>query len=170
MGTFFPRGNRVFVEELRYLSVSVVEEPRGCRLISGVRVVLQCVVEGRRRSLRPSVCSSSPRLSGGHLPACLLAEMAERTALANGKSPVILESQSKRIVPECRLRGVSIVLASFCCNGILFGVINTYSVIYAELFDRLQRSRVEEASAKACKFQLKGFLAWFLNLIRINQR
>lgn len=42
-----------------------------------------------------------------------------------------------------------IMLASFFCNGILFGVINSYGVLYKELYDNLQKRNVTNASGQA---------------------
>lgn len=45
-----------------------------------------------------------------------------------------------------------IMLASFFCNGILFGVINSYGVLYKELYDNLQKRNVTNASGQAGKY------------------
>ncbi|XP_072390634.1 monocarboxylate transporter 10 isoform X1 [Diabrotica undecimpunctata] len=42
-----------------------------------------------------------------------------------------------------------IMLASFFCNGILFGVINSYGVLYSEFHDNLLKRNVTNASGKA---------------------
>ncbi|XP_049844594.1 monocarboxylate transporter 10 isoform X1 [Schistocerca gregaria] len=58
---------------------------------------------------------------------------------------------------ECsRPRPLFIVAASFLCNGIIFGVINSYSVFYVQLLAKLERNGVSEASSKA---SLVGALA-----------
>ncbi|KAK6641620.1 hypothetical protein RUM44_013335 [Polyplax serrata] len=44
-----------------------------------------------------------------------------------------------------------VVLASFTCNGLIFGLINSVSVIYNELQKNLEESGVENASTKACE-------------------
>lgn len=44
-----------------------------------------------------------------------------------------------------------IMICAFMCNGILFGIINTYSVIYLSLQRQLKESGDELASSKACK-------------------
>ena len=53
--------------------------------------------------------------------------------------------------PDRGLRGYSVMLCAFMCNGILFGIINTYSVIYLSLQRQLKESGDELASSKACK-------------------
>ncbi|XP_066999779.2 monocarboxylate transporter 10 isoform X3 [Anabrus simplex] len=51
---------------------------------------------------------------------------------------------------EClRSRALVVMVASFLCNGALFGLINSYSVIYAKLQTHLKESGDEEASSKA---------------------
>ncbi|KAJ9587793.1 hypothetical protein L9F63_018776, partial [Diploptera punctata] len=51
--------------------------------------------------------------------------------------------------PDGGARAWFIMIASFLCNGILFGVINTYSVIYVDLQKKLEAAGVAEASSKA---------------------
>jgi len=45
-----------------------------------------------------------------------------------------------------------VVLSSFLINGLLFGIINSYSVIYLELQRNLEQSGMSDSSSKACKF------------------
>ena len=54
-------------------------------------------------------------------------------------------------VPDGGIRGYSVMICAFMCNGILFGIINTYSVIYLSLQRQLKESGDELASSKACK-------------------
>jgi len=54
-------------------------------------------------------------------------------------------------VPDGGIRGYSVMVCAFMCNGILFGIINTYSVIYLSLQRQLKESGDELASSKACK-------------------
>lgn len=60
--------------------------------------------------------------------------------------------------PDGGIRGYSVMICAFMCNGILFGIINTYSVIYLSLQRQLKESGDELASSKACKWtkMLKG--------------
>ena len=41
------------------------------------------------------------------------------------------------------------MFASFCCNGIIFGTINSYGLIYSALQKRLELAGVDEASSQA---------------------
>ncbi|XP_076251983.1 monocarboxylate transporter 10-like protein kar isoform X1 [Rhynchophorus ferrugineus] len=54
------------------------------------------------------------------------------------------------------VRAWSIMVASFFCNGILFGVINCHGVLYNQLFETLEKEGVPNASGKAA---LSGSLA-----------
>lgn len=45
-----------------------------------------------------------------------------------------------------------VMLGSFFCNGILFGVVNSYGVLYSEFHDNLQRRNVSNAAGKAGNF------------------
>lgn len=53
--------------------------------------------------------------------------------------------------PDGGLRAYLVMISAFMCNGILFGIINTYSVIYISLQDSLEKSGDAAASGKACK-------------------
>lgn len=54
--------------------------------------------------------------------------------------------------PDGGLRAYAVMICAFMCNGILFGIINTYSVIYLSLQRSLKESGDEQASSKACKY------------------
>lgn len=62
----------------------------------------------------------------------------------------------ERPVPQRRMdggfRAWLIVFSSFMCNGLIFGVINSYSLIYVELKRRLEFQGVSDASGKAGTF------------------
>ena len=58
------------------------------------------------------------------------------------------------VPPDGGARAWLVMLASFLCNGILFGVINTYSVIYVDLQKKLEAAGVAEASSKACEYNI----------------
>lgn len=54
--------------------------------------------------------------------------------------------------PDGGARAWLVMISAFLCNGILFGVINTYSVIYMKLQAKLKENGDPEASSKAGKF------------------
>lgn len=56
------------------------------------------------------------------------------------------------VPPDGGIRAWSIMIASFLCNGVIFGLINSYSVIYVELQKRLNASGASDSSSKAGKF------------------
>ena len=51
-----------------------------------------------------------------------------------------------------RVRRWFVVVASFLCNGLIFGLINSVGVVYEELQRSLESQNVTDASTKACKF------------------
>lgn len=53
--------------------------------------------------------------------------------------------------PDGGFHAYLVMICAFMCNGILFGIINTYSVIYLSLQRQLKDSGDELASSKACK-------------------
>lgn len=54
--------------------------------------------------------------------------------------------------PDGGARAFLVMISAFLCNGILFGIINTYSVIYLSLQKSLNESGDAAASGKACKY------------------
>jgi MFS transporter, MCT family, solute carrier family 16 (monocarboxylic acid transporters), member 10 len=52
------------------------------------------------------------------------------------------------------LHGWLVVVASFCVNGLVFGLINSYSLIFAELQKQLKAEGDPDASSKAGEFTL----------------
>lgn len=60
----------------------------------------------------------------------------------------------EHLPPDGGFRAWMIMLGSFMINGILFSVINTYSLIYVELQKRLEETGETEASTKAGEFDV----------------
>lgn len=56
--------------------------------------------------------------------------------------------------PDGGFRAYLVMICAFLCNGILFGIINTYSVIYLSLQRQLNESGDQEASSKAGKKEI----------------
>lgn len=54
--------------------------------------------------------------------------------------------------PDGGTRSWLVMLGSFFCNGILFGVINSYSILYNSFHDNLERQNVTDATSKAGQF------------------
>lgn len=67
--------------------------------------------------------------------------------------------------PDGGLRAWMVMIGSFIINGVLFSVINTYSLIYLELQKRLQESGETAASSKAGKFCVLLVFLHFFNPI-----
>lgn len=57
--------------------------------------------------------------------------------------------------PDGGLRAYSIMVGSFLTNGLLFGVINSYSVIYTVLEKQLEEDGVSNPESRACKCRIK---------------
>lgn len=54
--------------------------------------------------------------------------------------------------PDGGARAWLIMIGSFIINGVLFSVINSYSVIYGELNENMKRDGINDTASKACKF------------------
>lgn len=83
-------------------------------------------------------------------------EDIESNALTNGIKPQIVNGTSKKNnddeekrAPDGGTRAWLVLLGSFFCNGIIFGVINSYGVLYPEIQQKLQQAGISEASSKA---------------------
>lgn len=57
--------------------------------------------------------------------------------------------------PDGGFRAYLVMICAFLCNGILFGIINTYSVIFMSLQKQLELNGEEGSSSKACKLANK---------------
>lgn len=83
-------------------------------------------------------------------------EDIENNLLTNNKNVEIvnvttprMEEKEVKKAPDGGTRAWLVLVGSFFCNGILFGVINSYGVLYTEIQDKLTLERVTEASSKA---------------------
>lgn len=65
----------------------------------------------------------------------------------NIKSETVVHYQP----PDSGFRAYLVMICAFMCNGILFGIINSYSVVYLSLQKQLEKSGDPLASSKACK-------------------
>ncbi|XP_026318946.1 monocarboxylate transporter 10 isoform X2 [Hyposmocoma kahamanoa] len=93
---------------------------------------------------------------------------------ANGRKASVWQESGGP--PDGGLRAYIVVIASFCTNGLIFGIINSYSVIYLVLLKRLESQNVDGATVKAslcgvltigCTFAISpvsGILSNFLGL------
>lgn len=84
------------------------------------------------------------------------ASLLEKPVHLNGKVKVPQQAKEKEEKQHQQqrqmdggLRAWLIVLSSFLCNGLIFGVINSFSLVYSELLKILEREGVEEANGKA---------------------
>ena len=66
--------------------------------------------------------------------------------MKNGNADTVPEEPATKSV-----RRWFVVLASFTCNGLIFGLINSVSVIYNELQKNLENDGVDNAATKAGK-------------------
>lgn len=67
----------------------------------------------------------------------------------SGKINNGLNNNISILPPDGGTRAWLIMLGSFFCNGILFGVVNSYGLIFVELKLNLQKAGVDEYSSKA---------------------
>lgn len=54
--------------------------------------------------------------------------------------------------PDGGMRAWLIVFSAFLCNGILFGIINTFGIIYLTLQEKMTTAGDTDASSKAGKY------------------
>lgn len=73
----------------------------------------------------------------------------DRTSMNNPRKDVEANDQNIVTPPDGGLRAWMVMIGSFVINGVLFSVINTYSLIYLELQKRLLESGETAASSKA---------------------
>lgn len=79
--------------------------------------------------------------------------LVKSRGIENGHSTE--ETNGGTLAVECRrppdggVRAWMVLVSSFLCNGILFGVINTFGVIHFHLHKKLEMEGDKEASSKA---------------------
>lgn len=56
--------------------------------------------------------------------------------------------------PDGGIRAYFVVMGSFFTNGLLFGVINSYSVIYTVLETKLKAQGIPNSASSACKYKI----------------
>lgn len=72
--------------------------------------------------------------------------------------------------PDGGARGLCVMFSAFLCNSIIFGIINTYGIIYEELHRTLTLANDSEAGSKAgrctmnqhCRLMLLFFSFFFI--------
>lgn len=86
------------------------------------------------------------------------------------------QEQEEFTPPDGGSRAWLVMVGSFFCNGIIFGVINSYGVIFKELYEDLKMKNVSDASSKAgeCgmgwKHVLEGRVMIVVVVIRLSVR
>lgn len=80
----------------------------------------------------------------------------------------VQEKVEEFVPPDGGMRAYLVVISAFMCNGILFGIINTYSVIYISLQKSLEQSGDAAASSKACKHKIERNFFFLSHLIYVN--
>ena len=50
------------------------------------------------------------------------------------------------------LRAWLVVLVSFLCNGVIFGIINCYGVLYVSFLEQMETAGVANAAFKCCEY------------------
>ncbi|KAJ8921693.1 hypothetical protein NQ315_010603 [Exocentrus adspersus] len=83
-------------------------------------------------------------------------EIVNQKNLLNGSLPKNEAHPESRTPADGGSRAWIVMLGSFFCNGILFGVINCYGVLYKEFHENLERQNVTNANGQAA---LVGSLA-----------
>lgn len=77
-----------------------------------------------------------------------------RKTIPNTESNGNVIHEDSAAPPDGGFRAFSVVIGSFLTNGLIFGVINSYSVIYPILLKRLQAENVDQAEVRACKLKI----------------
>lgn len=83
----------------------------------------------------------------GNTESLVLENHADRTLVDIATNPADTASGP----PDGGFRAWMIMIGSFTINGVLFSIINTYSLIYSELQKRLTEAGETEVSSKAGK-------------------
>ncbi|XP_011188117.1 monocarboxylate transporter 10 isoform X2 [Zeugodacus cucurbitae] len=78
-------------------------------------------------------------------------KMAIKPALTEEhiEAPCCRDIHGRNEPPDGGMRAWLVMISAFICNGVIFGIINTYGILYALLNDRLLQAGDKEASSKA---------------------
>lgn len=81
-------------------------------------------------------------------------EDIENKFISNNNVQIVQETNrqdddEEKKAPDGGTRAWLVMIGSFFCNGIIFGVINSYGVLYTEIQEQLQTAGISEASSKA---------------------
>lgn len=68
-------------------------------------------------------------------------------------------------VPDGGTRAWCVMISAFFCNSIIFGIINTYGIVYIKIHQYLEESGDPEAASKACKYFFFSIL--FIEFYRV---
>lgn len=71
------------------------------------------------------------------------------------EAPCCRDIHGAKEPPDGGMRAWLVMISAFLCNGVIFGIINTYGVIHKLLTERLQEQGDTDASSKAGKFGKK---------------
>lgn len=89
----------------------------------------------------PTTTDHSTKQSNGHLNVATTKSSASATS-----SPTDIKEP-----PDGGARAWCVMISAFLCNGVIFGIINCYSVINSNLQDKLRTQGYADAASKAGK-------------------
>lgn len=76
-----------------------------------------------------------------------------------------LNHEEQRGPPDGGFRAYAVMVGSFLTNGLVFGVINSYSVIFPVVEGYVQSQNITNASSRACK--LFNFCTYYFKLFMV---
>lgn len=77
----------------------------------------------------------------------------------------VLNGETSREPPDGGFRAYMIIVGSFLTNGLIFGVINSYSVIYTVLQERLKNENVPNSETRACEYYYYCLYSYYFYVI-----
>lgn len=79
-------------------------------------------------------------------------EVINQKSLQNGTSHKKEALVDPFLPPDGGTKAWLVLIGSFFCNGIVFGVINSYSVLYAQFHDNFEKKGYANPSSSAGEF------------------
>uniref|UniRef100_A0A1I8Q065 Major facilitator superfamily (MFS) profile domain-containing protein n=1 Tax=Stomoxys calcitrans TaxID=35570 RepID=A0A1I8Q065_STOCA len=96
------------------------------------------------------VAIDNDRLHGGKLPSHgVFHKEKGGEVLEHIQAPCCRDIHDPKEPPDGGMRAWMVMVSAFLCNGVIFGIINTYGVIHKLLTERLEEQGDTEASSKA---------------------
>ena len=83
---------------------------------------------------------------------CFQDNITGSTTIKHNQEPIYLRKETEEFVPPDGGWGWVVCFASFWTNGSIFGIINTFGIMYVALLEEFSGAGEEDIAFKTCKY------------------